>query len=158
MKIDFVKRLCICSLPLFLLFLPGCCRILYQQDATGYRVVSQVDITYQNENLRAHRQFLQQDKIQQILTYLRLLDPYGVPLGDPEEVTGREYEIQVLYSDGSRRVYHQRADRYFRTEGGPWKRIDPQKALLLGGLFGMMPSDRSASGEETPPPLLRQRI
>ena len=155
MKIDFWKKLCICILPLML---AGCCRILWEKDPAPYRIVTQVRIVYQNEALQTQRDFCREESIRHILDYLRYVDPYGIPREDPEQVQGRIYYITVIYSDGSERLYEQRADQYMRVDGGKWKRIDPQRALYLSGLFSMMPGDAPLTDAESVPPLIKPQI
>lgn len=158
MKIGLLKKICIRSLPLVLLLLTGCCRILWDKDPAPYRVVTEVHVVYENGALDARRQFFQEGSIRQILDYLRFVDPYGTPQEDPEQTEGRNYYITLVYSDGSTRIYQQRADRYMRIDGGPWRQIDPQKALILSGLFGMMPGDAAPANYAPVPPLIRPQI
>ena len=101
--------------------------------------------------IEKQQQFFQESSIQHILGYLRYIDPYGIPREDPESVSGRNYYIRVIYSDGSHHLYHQRADRYLRIDDGEWKRIDPEKALYLSGLLGMMPSEEPQETAPAPP-------
>lgn len=143
--------------PVLLLLLAGCCRILPRKEGP-YRVVTQIQIAYQNGSLVAQRQFFREDKIQTILCYLRIIDPYGTPKEAPEQTPGSDFYITVWYSDGTKQVYHQHSDRYMRLNGGPWKRIDPQKAIDLSHLLGMMSSDPVPGDEEPPPPLIRPDI
>ena len=157
MKVDFFKKICICILPL-LVFLTGCCRILWQTDTAPYRIVTQVHIVYQNESMETSRDFFQEESIRHILDYLRYIDPYGIPKEDPEQVQSRIFQITLIYSDGSRRIYEQRADQYLRINGGDWKRIDPQKALYLSGLLAMMVNDAPPIGTEPVPPLIKPQI
>lgn len=124
-------------LPLLISLLTGCCP-LDAPDATPYRVVTRVDIIYENGAMQLHRQFFREEAIRQILDYLRYVDPYGTPAEDPEQITERSYRITLTYSDGSHYGYQQRADRYFRIGNGAWKCIDPQRALYLSGIIGMM--------------------
>lgn len=157
MKMDIRKKLFLILLPLALLF-AGCCRIFHSPDDVPYRVVTEVRVTYKNGTLENHRQFFQEEHIRNIVAYLRYIDPYGTPKEDPEQSDGRIFDIRVIYSDGSQRLYEQRADRYMRINGGPWKMIDPQKALTLSGLFGMMPSDPVPVWETHIPPLIQPQI
>lgn len=144
-------------LPVLLLLLVGCCRTLPRKEGP-YRVVTQIQVSYQNGPLAAQRRFFREEKIQTILCYLRIIDPYGNPKEDPEQTPGSDFYITVLYSNGTKQVYHQHSDRYMRIDGGPWKRIDPQKAIDLSRLLGMMPSDPGPGEEESPPPLIRPNI
>lgn len=155
MKIGFWKKLSICILPLML---AGCCRIFWQEKPKPYRVIVQVSIVYENKTLQTQRNFHDEENIRHILDYLRYVDPYGIPREDPELVQGRSYYITLIYSDGSERIYEQRADQYMRIDGGDWKRIDPQRALYLSGLFSMMPSDTPSTDTEPIPPLVRPQI
>lgn len=157
MKVDFFKKICICILPL-LVFLTGCCRILWQKDTAPYRIVTQVHIVYQNESMETSQDFFQEESIRHILDYLRYIDPYGIPKEDPEQVQSRIFQITLIYSDGSRRIYEQRDDQYLRINGGDWKRIDPQKALYLSGLLAMMVNDAPPIGTEPVPPLVKPQI
>ncbi len=158
MKIGLLKKMCICSMTLFLLSLSGCCRILWEKDPGPYRIITQVNVAYQNGTLTTQRDFYREESIRHILDYLRYIDPYGIPQEDPEQAQGRIYYITLIYSDGSRRIYEQRADQYLRVEGGVWKRIDPQKALYLSGLFSMMPGDPAPANDACVPPLIRPQI
>ena len=158
MKIGLWKNFCICSMPLFLLFLSGCCHILWEKDAATYRIVTQVNVTYRNGALETQRQFFEEANIRQILGYLRIADPYGKPREDPEQAQGRHFDITLVYSDGSQRLYQQRADRYMRIDGGPWKEIDPQRALILSGLLGMMSGDPAPVNDAPVPPLIRPHL
>ena len=151
------KKYFIWILPMLLL-LSGCCRIFHQEEPVPYRVITQVQIRYQNGTLQSHRQFFQEEHIQNILGYLRYIDPYGTPKEDPEQADGRIFDIYVIYSDGSRRLYEQRADRYLRIDGGPWKLIDSQKALILSGLWSMMPGDFAPVSETHIPSLTQPKI
>ena len=154
---DVFKKFFIWILPVLLL-LGGCCRIFRQEDSVPYRIITQVQIRYQNGTLQSHRQFFREENIRNIVGYLRYIDPYGTPKEDPEQAEGRIYDIYVIYSDGSRRLYEQRADRYLRINGGPWKMIEPQKALVLSGLWSMMPGDSAPVSETHVPPLIGPKI
>ena len=77
----------------------------------------------------------------QVLAYLRQIDPYGKPEEDPVLADGSLFQISLTYSDGSKKVYEQKADRYLRLDDGPWETIDPSKAEALGQLLGTLPSD-----------------
>lgn len=155
MKFVFVKRVFFSMLlPAFLL--AGCCQ-LGEEKTVAYRVVEQVNVTYDNGMIQTQRKFYKEENIHQILSYLRYIDPYGRPREDPEQVAGRDYYITVFYSDGSEQKYHQRDDRFFRVGDGPWKRIDSQKALYLSGILGMMITDLPPASEN-PPPLMMPHL
>ena len=156
MKFDLFKKLFVCLLSLLLL-LVGCC-ILDHRKPVAYRVITEVQVRYQNGTLETRWHFYQENSIRVILEYLRHVDPYGIPRDDPNTVDGRDYYIMLVYSDGTQRLYHQRADQYMRINNDDWKRIDEQKALYLSGLLGMMSSEEAPVPDESIPPLLRPQI
>ena len=76
-----------------------------------------------------------------ILDYLHWIDPYGRPNGDPDRVPGAVFRIVLHYTDGTEKVYCQKADQYMQVNGGPWLTIDPEKALTLSRIVGELESD-----------------
>ncbi len=105
------------------------------------RVVTRVEVDYENGPIHARRCYTSSEKMEQVLNYLRQIDPYGTPEESPETVSGSDYFIILSYSDGFQKRYHQKSDRYFQTDGGRWARIDPDRAEKLAELLGAMPSD-----------------
>ena len=87
------------------------------------RVVTHINITYENGNIHTQRHYQDATKMTQVLNYLRLIDPYGRPAVDPEIVGGSQFYIELAYSDGSSKVYRQKAARYMQIDGGDWKTI-----------------------------------
>lgn len=157
MKMDRKKKICLAWLSLFWVF-TGCCPAQRENSVPQYRVVTQIRIEYQNQTRRDVWNFYNENSIQVILAYLRHIDPYGRPKEDPEAVTGRTYQIQVFYSDGTQHLYEQRSDQYLRMDGGEWKRIDPATGLYLSGLLGMMPSENPLSQSDAAPPIVKPQI
>lgn len=158
MKIGLLNKMYLCCMTLLLLFLTGCCRTPSDGSSAPYRVVTEVQVLYENGTMQTQKQFFAEKSIRHIIEYLRYIDPYGLPHEDPEQVVGRDYHITLIYSDGSRHNYHQRADRFLRVDGGPWKRIDPQKALILSGLYGMMPGEDAPIDDAPILPLIKPQI
>lgn len=156
MKNLFIKSLSGCLLAM--VFSCGCCPVMPKADSIPYRVVTRVDVFYENGTLVTQRQIFQEEKMRPILDYLRYLDPYGVPQEDPEALSGSDCFITLYYSDGSQCIYQQRADLYFRRDGGPWKRVDPTKAMELKMLLWMIPGDTAPPQTSPAPPLLRPQI
>lgn len=157
MKIGFMKKAAFLVFP-FVLLLTGCCRIFWDSENVVYPVITEVRVEYQNGALQTSQQFFRQENIQLILDYLRTIDPYGKPHENPEQISGRNFYITLVYSDGRQRIYQQRGDRYMRIDNGPWKRIDQQKALALSGMLGMMTSDDAPVETEPVPPLSQPQI
>ena len=105
------------------------------------RVVTQINITYENGAIRTQRHYQTSEKMTQVLNYLRLIDPYGRPAVNPEMVSGSQFYIELAYSDGSSKIYRQKADRYMQIDGGDWQTINPARAEELSLLLGQMESD-----------------
>lgn len=141
-----------------ILFLSGCGLPNALQKPPAYRVITQIYVDYQGGPLQEQWLFSSPEKIQLIVDYLRGIDPYGAPSEVPEETPGGDFQIKLLYSDGSLRHYHQRADRFMRIDDGPWKRIDPQKALELSQILGQLSSDPPAVDISPIPPVIRPQI
>lgn len=109
------------------------------------RVVTQVDISCQTEHMLIQRHYTHPDKMEYVLLYLRLLKPLGKPDTDPEQINKDVYEITVHLSDGSKKLYRQKAHRYFSRESRPWETIDPAQAAGLYQLMQKLPSDTETS-------------
>lgn len=105
------------------------------------RVVTKIAVDYENGGIRFRRQYTAAEKMQQILNYLRLIDPYGKPDEDPETAAGSRFRITLSYSDGCQKVYLQQSDRFMKTDDGQWKRIDPDRARELSRILGQMEGD-----------------
>ncbi len=86
--------------------------------------------------------YTQPQKMETILYYLRSLEDLGSADTDPERIMGDRFKITVIYSDGSRRLYRQQADRFLSRDDRPWRTVDPQKAALLYPLLVSMPPDQ----------------
>ena len=120
--------------------LSGCSR-LEASAPSVCRVVTGITVDFENRGLRANRNYTAAKKMQQVLNYLRIIDPYGSPEEDPENVEGSSFRITLSYSDGHQKVYLQKSDRFMKTDNGNWKKIDPDRALELGRILGRLESD-----------------
>ena len=120
--------------------LSGCSR-LETLSPSVCRVVTGISVDFENRGLRASRNYTAAEKMQQVLNYLRIIDPYGNPEEDPETAEGSSFRITLSYSDGHRKVYLQKSDRFMKTDNGSWKKIDPDRALELGRILGQLESD-----------------
>lgn len=104
------------------------------------KVVTQVDITCQQKDMLIHRHYTDSQKMQFVLLYLRLLNPRHTSQPVPEQ-TEDLYEIRILFSNGSQRVYRQKFHRYLSRDDAPWQTISPQQAAGLYTLMRALPSD-----------------
>lgn len=123
------------------LSLCGCSFHPVKPDGHGIRVITAITVTYENGPLQTQRHYTSDAKMQPILNYLRRIDPYGEPDVDPETTEGSDFHIELNYSDGSRQLYRQKADRFMLDADGVWKRIDPGKASKLSEILGKLESD-----------------
>lgn len=105
------------------------------------RVVTQVDIVCHREHMLVQRHYTTTQKIESVLLYLRLLKPMGRPETDPNTIDRDIFEITVHLSDGNKRIYRQKAHRYFSKGDRPWEMIDPNQAFWLYDLMEQLPSD-----------------
>ena len=135
------------KIPLVVLFclmlgigLTGCHRSR-NPEPTSLRVVTEITVTYDYGSVHALRSYTHEEKMRQILNYLRQIDPYGDPAENPETADGSDYRITCHYSDGSQKCYRQKGDRYFQGADGIWRNIDPKRAMHLGFILGKMRSD-----------------
>ena len=121
--------------------LGGCMHFITRPAQMPVRVVTHINITYDNGNIQTKRHYEDSAKVNQVLNYLRMIDPYGRPAVDPEILAGSHFHIELAYSDGSSKIYRQKADCYMQIDGGEWKTIDPARAEELSLLLGQMESD-----------------
>ena len=126
---------------IFALLLSGCKPLQNQGEQPEFRVVVGVTLRYDNGPIKAQRVYTSENKMQQVLDYLRLIDPYGTPQEDPDTVPGSNYRITLYFSDGSQTDYFQKSDRYMLRAGDSWKKIDPARAEDLGRIMGQLESD-----------------
>lgn len=118
------------------LFLSGCSA---KQEHSAYRVVTGVQVRYTANGSTLERTYTKQGSMRSILTYLRILDPFG-PV-QPEGEFDSSCQITLQYSNGPDRVYLQQGLHYLQQDNGSWERIDPSHASLLYPLLLLLPSD-----------------
>ena len=135
-----MKKICklVFGLCFFVILLSGCTAKGTQPLC---RVVTQVDISCQKEDVQIRRHYTDSQKMEYVLLYLRLLKPLGTPDTDPDQVDADVYEITVQLSDGEQKIYRQKDHRYLSQSGHPWKTIDPAQAAGLYQLMRQLPSD-----------------
>ena len=119
----------------------GCNRHPGDSGLSNCRVVTAVTVYYDNGPINTQRHYTTDSKMQQILDYLRLINPYGAPDEDPETAVGSDFYIVLSYSDGFQKFYRQKGDRFLQGTDGLWKKIDPEKAAELSKIVGQLESD-----------------
>ena len=162
MCVNFLKRHLVCTLLVLICTLSGCVgHQAGETEPTAYRVVCSIHITHRNGSAAQEYRYEDQEKMQQILDYLRWIDPYGTPAEDPEEQRGEEFLIELHYSDGTTKTYHQRCDRYLRVGEKPWKKIAPERGRELRELLESLNREGTiSSASDTGPnlPLLHPKL
>ena len=108
--------------------------------AAPLRLITGVQITEEIPGNPILHQYTQPQQIDAIIVYLSGLRPYGIADRNPERVSGAAYRIEVFFSDGTSRIYRQRANRYFSKDCRTWRLIDPQKGAYLQELLQQTPS------------------
>ncbi|MBE6924067.1 MAG: hypothetical protein E7466_02350 [Ruminococcaceae bacterium] len=80
-------------------------------------------------------------KMSQIMNALR--QPMQLTLAemDPDTLSASTCQIILERTDGSRRVYHIRGERYIRRDEGAWKQAPPQALEPLISLLSQLPPD-----------------
>jgi len=121
---------------LILAILLGGCAVRRQNSV--YRVVTGVDVEYRQQDNTIRRTYHKPGSMQSILTYLRILQPYG-PV-NPEEKSDSACQITLHYSQGPDSVYIQQG-QYLQKDGGDWEQVDTSRASLLYPLLLLLPSD-----------------
>ena len=123
-----------------LLILPllfgGCAK----RPESAYRVVTEVQVEYKNGADTILRSYTKPKSIQSILTYLRILRPYGPTV--PKEAAESTCQFTLRYSHGPSSVYLQQGNAYLQRDNGPWSYIDRSHATLLYPLLLLLPSDQ----------------
>lgn len=123
---------------MFSLFLGGCS---LSRKTPDYRVVTGVQVQYRQQDSTIERTYTKSASIQSVLTYLRLLRPFG-PV-TPEGEANSTCQITLQYSHGPDSVYLQQGQRYLRKDDGDWENINNSYASLLFPLLLLLPSDEA---------------
>lgn len=119
-------------------FLGGCHP---KKKAPPVRVVTGVSVTSTGSEGITDYTYTRDEKMESLLNYLRLLDPYITTGIAPDTFRSDTYEIIVTYSDGNHTTYRQIYNDYLQTESGAWKKIDPKQGAKLSDLLHSLPSD-----------------
>ena len=120
---------------LIVLVLAGC----KKQTEPIARVVTGVQVEYQRNGETISRTYTRAASVQSVLTYLRILRPFGPT--NPQGEFDSTCTITLHYSHGPDSVYFQQGNQYLRRDQGDWESIDNTKANLLYPLLLLLPSD-----------------
>lgn len=105
-----------------------------------YRVVTGVQVRYEREDGILVRTYEKPANIQSILTFLRILQPFG-PV-NPVENQDSACSITLHYSDGQDSVYLLKGQQYLQKDNGDWQNVNSTRASLLYPLLLLLPSDK----------------
>ena len=132
-----MKKTKLTLLVVIMCLISGCSRA----EAPVSRVVTKIDVVCTQSNTQVIRTYKHPKKMEALLYYLRTLRYCGKADTDPEQIRGDAYHIVLTYSDGTSRVYRQRANRYLSRDARPWEQIDPRQGRSLPLLLKLMPED-----------------
>lgn len=128
-----MKRMAI--ILIFAVLLGGCAG----KSKTVHRVVTGVQVEYTRNGETLCRNYTQPASTRSVLTYLRILRPFGPVI--PEGSHDSNCKITLQYSQGPDSVFLQLGDTYIQRDGGAWESIDSSHAALLYPLLLLLPSD-----------------
>lgn len=128
-----MKRIAI--LLIIALLLCGCT----SKNQIKHRVVTGIQVEYTRHGETLHRNYTKPTSIQSVLTYLRILRPFGPVI--PEGVHDSNCTITLQYSQGPNSVFLQQGNNYLQRDDGDWERINTSRATLLYPMLLLLPSD-----------------
>ena len=121
-------------------FFTGCQRV-DPNAPTRPRLVVEVRAQYEGENIHLERCYIDDEKVRAVLDYIRSLDPYGT-VAENSIVADEQAWIELIFSDGTTKCYHQYGAEYLRCGDGDWQNITKERGTELPVLLGMMESDK----------------
>ena len=107
-----------------------------------YRAVTQIDIVTKKDGDVLQWHYTSPEKMQYVLTFLRLLKPIGKPDINPETLTRDMFLIVLTRSDGTKVYYRQTGHRYFSKDDQNWFSISAEQAAGLYAILAQLPSDQ----------------
>ena len=108
---------------------------------TGSSIVTRIDVTASIDGEIYRFSYTDQEKMGEVLMYLRLLDPDLLHPIEPETFRTDAYEIRMTMLDGQETVYYQLYDTYLRKGTGYWYTISPTDGSMLHPLLLSLPPD-----------------
>ena len=103
--------------------------------------VTGVDIICSQNGKNFSIKYQDNEKVEAVLLYLRLLEPRQLPGNIPQPDDPSLYEIRVHLSNGETRLYKQVDHRFFWQDKAGWKGIPPEQASGLYALLRHYPTD-----------------
>lgn len=123
---------------LLCVFLAGCKK---PAPSLENRIVTEVRVQLQEQQQSRQWTLRDPQKMEVVLFYLRSLDRQAPAPSDPERFGGRQFSIELTYTDGTKCQIFQRADRFLSRDLGQWQTIDQKKGAFLYPLLKNLNSD-----------------
>ena len=108
---------------------------------TGVRVVEQISVQWEENGRSISREHDEPEKMQLILNKLRTLGQRFSSDTDPDTLDVTAVTVTLFYSDGSRKQYQIKPDRYVRIGQNPWQQANPKQITSLRLLLLSLPDD-----------------
>ena len=125
-------------LALFPIILCGCGK---KNSSVTPNYVTGVDIICSQNGKNFSIKYQDNEKVEAVLLYLRLLEPRQLPVNVPKPDDPSLYEIHVHLSNGETRLYKQVDHRFFWHAKAGWRGIPPEQASGLYALLRYYPTD-----------------
>lgn len=134
LKITVAVLLCLC--------LCGCS--MGQITPSYPKLVTKITITETRDEMAVTHLYTNAQKMESILNYLRLLDPYPPVNISPDTFRADFYEITLHLSDNTKTVYRQLHDQYLQMNNGSWNRINSSTGSQLPDLLSFLSTDSNS--------------
>lgn len=145
-----MKKWILCLTALVLMAVTGCGK---RQEPKPLKVVTQIVVNCENCASLTRRYYNTEEKMQMVLQHIRGIGIQDTPQIDPETIQSRVIHINIIFSDGSRKVYSMKSNNYFREGNGPWKEINADIAAAFYLDLLLTPSDEEAPHLHRPHPI-----
>ena len=135
------------SMGKFLAFIMACLLLTGcgQKAAPRVNLVTAVEVTWTRDGQTSQATYTQPGKIRRFLYYLRRQETAGYAQVKPEGMEGSMCRIRVYLSDGSVRVWRQRADRFVSVDYHRWKNLEAPWGKRIYLLLRLIPPDPVAN-------------
>ena len=104
-------------------------------------VVTQIVAEGEYEQTQIYRIYTSDEKMRQILLFIRALRPKHNANMDPQLLDTPIVTISVTHRDGAVKQYHLRGRRFFRENEEQWKKVDSEALENLYQAIWNLPSD-----------------
>lgn len=145
-----------CFLVIIFLF-SGCGKAVSRPGVAGF-TVQRIRIHCQGCESDLQREYTQQETMRTVLLWLRQLGPDFPATEDVDALPGRMIHLTFYCADGSRQDYRLKGNQYLQKNGGPWRKINADRASGLYQWLLLLPSDGPKNGPILPAKNILQKI